>query len=188
MEGGLLEIGETVEGPAPRLSLPKAAVGVAHPGPAPAAGGKKPVGSLVPQTRKRDLAEVAQAASAAAGLAGTLHGRQQQAEQETDDRDHDEQLHERDAAAVRPERDGRYGAHASQRRKLHHQEPGGVGHAGLDSLAGQHEPGAIGREADAGDFDSRPQFVEGRERGCVGHKDSPANGTSASIARLMSGS
>jgi hypothetical protein len=38
--------------------------------------------------------------AAAGGFAGTLHGRQQQAHEHTDDGDHDEQLHEREAAAA----------------------------------------------------------------------------------------
>ena len=48
---------------------------------------------------QRDLAQVALALRPTRGLAGLLHGRQQQRDQQRNDRNHDQQLDQRKAAA-----------------------------------------------------------------------------------------
>ena len=48
--------------------------------------------------RLAELLEVVRTGDAASGLASRLHGRQEQADENADDRDHDKQFHERETA------------------------------------------------------------------------------------------
>ena len=58
---------------------------------------ERAVGVVVVVQGQADLLEVVDALGAAGGLAGRLHGRQQQADQDGDDRDHHQQLDQREA-------------------------------------------------------------------------------------------
>jgi hypothetical protein len=50
----------------------------------------------VAEHREAELPHVARARGSTGGFAGTLHGRQEQSDEHCDDRDHDQQLDERE--------------------------------------------------------------------------------------------
>ena len=58
------------------------------------------VGRVVVVQRQADLLQVVDALGAAGGLAGRLHGGQQQADQDPDDRDDHQQLDQRESALL----------------------------------------------------------------------------------------
>ncbi len=97
VERDLLHVGQLLEDPPARLSPARTPIGIAHPGGAPSAAGKKAVGVFVVQPGQPHLLEVVAALGSPRGLACRLHRRQQQRDEDPDDRDHDEQFDERES-------------------------------------------------------------------------------------------
>src|SRR5581483_6252773 len=80
-----------------------AAVGIVDVGfGAVVAGGQNPVGSVVVVGGQADLLEIVRAAHSGGGLADLLDGGQQQADQDRDDRDHHQQLDQREPKTGSP--------------------------------------------------------------------------------------
>ena len=94
----LLDVGQDVIDPSTGLAPVGPAVGIAGPGESPAVGGKSPRGALVLQTAQGKLPEVVFALHQPGSLAGRLHRRQQQRNQNPDDRNDHQQLDQRKTA------------------------------------------------------------------------------------------
>jgi len=81
---------------AAQQTVAEAAVGVADPIAPPAAGREESVAVVMVVESQSDLLEVVDALHPPRGLAGGLHGRQEQGDQDANDRDHHEQLDQRE--------------------------------------------------------------------------------------------
>ena len=86
-EVALIDVGQDIVGPAAGLAFPESLIGVAHPFRFPTARRQKTVCRFVVEKRLGDLGEIVLALGTSAGLAGRIHGRQQQADQDPDDGD-----------------------------------------------------------------------------------------------------
>jgi hypothetical protein len=92
--------GEDVEGPAARLFFPKACVWVTTPVPAPSSRGEVAVGTDVIQEGESYLPQVIRTLGPPCRLPGCLNGGQQQGDKNSDNRDHHQQLDERESALI----------------------------------------------------------------------------------------
>ena len=90
----LLDEGQDIVDPAAGLTAVVAAVGIALPTPNPAARGQKAPRLFVGEAAERQLFQVVLALHLPRGLAGRLHRRQQQGNQDPDDRDHNQEFHQ----------------------------------------------------------------------------------------------
>ena len=110
VQGLLFHPGQDVEMPAAGLIAGVAAVWIADPHPAPATSRKELLCVLVLQAGGRHLLQIVGADRPPGRLAGGLHGRQQQRDQNADDRNHDQQLDQRETAPLRTLHGGHTGA------------------------------------------------------------------------------
>ena len=100
MQRGLLDVGQHVVHPSTGLTLAEAAIGIAHPTALPTAGGKVLMHIVVVEKTEANLLEVVLTLAASGRLAGCLHSRQQQRDQDADDGDHDQQLDQCECSPV----------------------------------------------------------------------------------------
>jgi hypothetical protein len=102
VEWAQLDRGQDAVGPAAGLGAAEAAVGVAGPASAPAAGWEEALLVEVLEAAEGELSQVVAAGDSSCRFPGRLHGREEQGDEHSDDRNDRQQFNKREARAAKP--------------------------------------------------------------------------------------